>query len=78
MSGKLLIIFFNFILLFCKAEYKTLKNVLFIVVDDLRPALGVYGDPNAYTPNIDRLASNSILFTHAYAQVYIEFIFKNF
>jgi iduronate 2-sulfatase len=43
-------------------------NVLFIVVDDLRTALGSYGDATAITPNIDRLAASSLLFTHAYAQ----------
>ncbi|KAK0158700.1 hypothetical protein PV328_009676 [Microctonus aethiopoides] len=43
-------------------------NFLFIVVDDLRPALGCYKDPNAYTPNIDKLAKNSFLFNRAYAQ----------
>ena len=35
-------------------------NVLLIVVDDLRPALGAYGDTLAITPNIDRLASVSL------------------
>ena len=44
-------------------------NFLLIVVDDLRPALGCYGDNNAYTPNIDRMAQNSVLFNRAYAQV---------
>ena len=36
------------------------KNVLLIVVDDLRPTLGSYGDTLAITPNIDRLASVSL------------------
>lgn len=44
-------------------------NVLFIVIDDLRPNLGVYGYQNAFTPNIDRLAKKSIVFNRAYAQV---------
>ncbi|XP_043469979.1 iduronate 2-sulfatase isoform X2 [Leptopilina heterotoma] len=43
-------------------------NFLFIIVDDLRPALGCYGDKNAYTPNIDSLAEKSTVFTHAFAQ----------
>ena len=34
-------------------------NVLLIIVDDLRPALGSYEDPLALTPNIDRLSSVS-------------------
>lgn len=43
-------------------------NVLFIVVDDLRPALGCYGDVNAVSPNIDQLASKGTLFQSAYCQ----------
>jgi arylsulfatase A-like enzyme len=44
------------------------KNVLFIVVDDLRPTLRCYGDPDAITPNIDRLAEQGLTFTRAYCQ----------
>jgi iduronate 2-sulfatase len=43
-------------------------NVLFIAVDDLRPALGCYGDPSAKTPHIDRLAERSVVFRRAYCQ----------
>ncbi len=43
-------------------------NVLFIVIDDLRPALGCYGDPLARTPNMDRLARSSRQFSRAYCQ----------
>jgi iduronate 2-sulfatase len=42
------------------------KNVLFIAVDDLKPALGCYGDPHAKTPAIDRLADRGTLFERAY------------
>lgn len=44
-------------------------NILLIVVDDLRPSLGCYGDPVALTPNIDALARQGVLFTKAFAQV---------
>ncbi|XP_053130391.1 iduronate 2-sulfatase [Hemicordylus capensis] len=44
------------------------KNVLFIVVDDLRPALGAYGDALVRSPNIDQLASRSVVFQNAFAQ----------
>ena len=43
-------------------------NVLFIVVDDLRPFLGCYGQPEMHTPNIDRLAQRGTLFNRAYCQ----------
>ena len=43
-------------------------NVLFIAVDDLRPALGCYGDTTAVTPHIDRLASRGTVFQQAYCQ----------
>jgi iduronate 2-sulfatase len=41
-------------------------NVLMILVDDLKPALGVYGDRFAKTPHLDALASRSVRFEHAY------------
>ena len=43
-------------------------NVLFIVVDDLRPLLGCYGHSEMHTPNIDRLAERGTLFSRAYCQ----------
>lgn len=45
------------------------KNILFIIVDDLRPALGCYNDPLSITPHIDQLAEKSALFERIYAQV---------
>ena len=42
------------------------KNVLLIIADDLRPALGCYSDPVAQTPHIDRLASEGVLFQRAF------------
>ena len=43
-------------------------NVLFIIVDDLRPMLGCYGHPEIHTPNIDALAQRGTLFNRAYCQ----------
>ncbi|XP_029785441.1 iduronate 2-sulfatase isoform X5 [Suricata suricatta] len=43
-------------------------NVLLIIVDDLRPSLGCYGDKLVRSPNIDQLSSHSLLFQNAFAQ----------
>lgn len=52
-----------------KTSNKSTKppNVLFIVVDDLRPMLGCYGE-DILSPNIDQLASLSMKFTNAHVQ----------
>ena len=45
---------------------KKRKNVVWIVVDQLRAqALGISGDVNVHTPNIDFLARNGAMFTNA-------------
>ncbi|MEO0476276.1 MAG: sulfatase [Planctomycetota bacterium] len=41
-------------------------NILFILIDDLRPELGCYGSPVAVTPHLDQLASEGLLFERAY------------
>ncbi|MFV0592969.1 MAG: sulfatase-like hydrolase/transferase [Draconibacterium sp.] len=43
-------------------------NVLFIAVDDLRPEINCYGAKQMHTPNLDRLASDGIIFERAYCQ----------
>jgi len=42
-------------------------NILWIVTEDISPALGCYNDDYAITPNLDQLASRGIRFENAYA-----------
>ena len=44
-------------------------NILFIVVDDLRPQLGCYGKELISSPNIDRLAAEGTRFDRSYCNV---------
>ena len=43
-------------------------NVLFIIADDLNCDIGVYGNSDVFTPNIDKLASQGVLFENAHVQ----------
>ncbi|VGO12605.1 Arylsulfatase [Pontiella desulfatans] len=43
-------------------------NVLFVIVDDLRPLISCQGDPIAKTPSLDKLAADGMVFERAYAQ----------
>ena len=63
-----------FILLACQPkeqspETSNLKppNIIWLVAEDISPALGCYGDSLAKTPNIDKIASMGIRFNKAYA-----------
>lgn len=51
----------------CQEQEETAPNVLLILIDDLKPTLGTYGDSVAISPNIDRLAQDGIQFNNAYA-----------
>lgn len=61
----------------CKAVKKTQtnidnkkpKNILFIAVDDLRPELNFYGANHIKSPNLDELASESLVFNRAYCNI---------
>lgn len=53
---------------FCAPAVEKRPNVLFVIVDDLRPELGCYGNPEIKTPNFDRFAQESVLFQRAYCQ----------
>ena len=55
----------------CKSESpkepQELPNILWLTSEDNSPFLGCYGDSFATTPNLDKLASEGFLYTHAYA-----------
>lgn len=52
----------------CEEEVpKELPNILWLVSEDNSPLLGCYGDEFATTPNLDKLATEGFLYTHAYA-----------
>jgi len=42
-------------------------NILWITAEDIGPWLSCYGDANATTPNLDRLASEGVLYQNAFA-----------
>jgi len=42
-------------------------NILWITTEDISPNLACYGDPYAYTPNLDQLAKEGVLYTNAFA-----------
>ena len=46
----------------------SVKNVLLIMSDDMRPDVGAYGAEHMITPNLDRLASRSVVLRRAYVQ----------
>ena len=73
MARKLSLIIFLSICVFATAIK---KNILFLVADDMRPNLEAYkafnkdyySQPTMYTPNLDALASKSMLFGNAFTQ----------
>ena len=55
-------------ILFSVSIFAEPLNVLFIIVDDLRPELGCYGADHMITPHIDSIAKNGTQFNRAYVQ----------
>lgn len=49
-----------------EADAETKPNILWLVAEDIGDDWGVYGEPEAYTPNIDRIANKGTLFTNAF------------
>lgn len=50
-------------------KQKKKPNILFIAVDDLRPELNFYGANHIKSPNLDKLASESLVFNRAYCNI---------
>lgn len=51
------------------AEPGQRPNILWITCEDISPNLGCYGDTYAVTPNLDRLATQSVRYTQAFAPI---------
>lgn len=69
-SFPLFVVVLLFVFSFTSCEEKVpeeLPNILWLVSEDNSPLLGCYGDDFATTPNLDKLASEGFLYTHAYA-----------
>jgi len=67
--NKVLVLFF--LLVSCTADKETKEirpNFVFIIIDDQNQDIGCFGKSHVITPNIDRLASQGIIFTNAYVQ----------
>ena len=64
----IIIAFLTFIFTSCKDKIPTeLPNILWLTSEDNSPFLGCYGDEFATTPNLDKLATEGFIYTHAYA-----------
>ena len=69
-SFPLFVVVLLFVFSFTSCEEKVpqeLPNILWLVSEDNSPLLGCYGDDFATTPNLDKLATEGFLYTHAYA-----------
>ena len=62
----LLLIYF---LLISSIAFSQNPNIIWITVEDISPTLSMYGDSTAKTPNLDELASESLIFTEAFTTV---------
>lgn len=69
-SSLVFLVFISVILVLSSCQEKIpeeLPNILWLTSEDNSPLLGCYGDEFATTPNLDKLASEGFLYTHAYA-----------
>ncbi|MEM6346054.1 MAG: sulfatase [Bacteroidota bacterium] len=59
----------NFLACTQAPEQKSLPNILFIAIDDLRPSLGCYGNTEVHSPVMDQLAAEGAVFLNHFTQV---------
>lgn len=66
MMNRIFCLFFLIVTATSLSAQKQQYNVLFLLVDDLRPTIGAYGDRFASTPKIDEFAQTAYVFDRAY------------
>jgi len=68
LTQPVILAFLILTILACKEKIPAeLPNILWLTSEDNSPFLGCYGDKFATTPNLDKLASEGFMYTHAYA-----------
>ncbi len=64
------LIFTLTVILFSHASAQTDRpNILWLTCEDISPYLSMYGDSTAHTPNLDKLAEESTIYTNMFAAV---------
>lgn len=48
------------------SEKQKTPNILWIIAEDMGPEIGCYGHPEVFTPHLDRIAREGVLYTNAY------------
>ena len=64
-----ILLFFSVLQLITTAQETKPKNILFVIVDDLRVQADILGQNQMITPNIDKLGQQGVVFNRAYCQV---------
>ena len=68
-TNTILSIIFSFFCFSAIAQVSNQKNVLLIIVDDLRPALPTYGATQVVAPNITSFSKSAVQFNNAYVNI---------
>ena len=68
-TNTILSIIFSLFCLSSIAQDSNQKNVLMIIVDDLRPALPTYGATQVLAPNITSFSKSAVQFNNAYVNI---------